>query len=255
MPKPASVALALAMSLACLSATAQEPGAPPGVVRVTGVRAIPWKSYRAMRAGLAAYEKYKALAPDAEFSYGVVLGPGKKLPDNFAMRVLTSKGKEYPITMNGRLFALPMLPEDEFDADLVTNMRGFQIKVGIKLWTPAIPLDKYRLGDLRLSCEIDRAIDHVDDGVFAKLLAANKCDSNLGNYMTTAPLNMPTSGGYLVEGERSVMLARKRAEEGIYYAVPLYDQGWSNEALLEFDYTRPFPADPPRNGLRFTVKD
>jgi hypothetical protein len=42
------------------------------VVRVTGVRAAPWKSYRAMSAALAAYHQHKALAPAAIFRFAVM---------------------------------------------------------------------------------------------------------------------------------------------------------------------------------------
>ena len=52
------------------------------VVRVTGLRAVPWKSYRAMRAAVAAFEKYKLLAPDAVFRFAVPPPVGKTLPAN-----------------------------------------------------------------------------------------------------------------------------------------------------------------------------
>lgn len=75
------------------------------VVRVTGLRAVPWKSYGAMRAAVAAYEKHKSLAPDAVFRFAVMPPAGMKLPPNFALRVRTDKGQEYPIRLeHGELF-------------------------------------------------------------------------------------------------------------------------------------------------------
>ena len=91
------------------------------VVHVTGLRAVPWKSYGAMRAAVAAYEKHKSLAPDAIFRFAVMPPAGIKLPPNFSLRVRTEEGEEFPIRLeHGELFALPLLPDLKGDADLVS---------------------------------------------------------------------------------------------------------------------------------------
>jgi hypothetical protein len=234
-------------------AEATAPDAPE-TVRVTGVRAIPWKSYRAMRAAMDAYEQHQALAPDAVFRFGVLLPPGQALPPNFALRVRTQDGKEYPVQMDKLLFQLPILPDNVLDADLVTNLKGVPIRIGIKVETPGVPEGMDRLGDLRLNCQIDRAIDRADEGVLDRLFGTPKCDSKRGGYWLYAPLGLPSVAASLVEGTRSEVLLRSQDARGKIYQLPLQDASWGNDALIEYRYTRPYPAGRDHT-LRFTFKE
>jgi len=245
----------LPLALAGPLAGASEPAQNPEVVRITGLRAIPWKSYRALRAAMDAYAAHKGLAPDAVFKLGVVLPPGATLPPNFAMRVSTPDGKEYPITMNGKLFELPILPEDVLDADLVTNLKGTAVKIGIHMETPGVPIGMDRLGDLRLSCRIERAIDRVEDGLLARMLRPDVCDTPKGAYWTYAHFGVPSSGAALVDSARRQALERRTDAHGIRYRIPLYDTGWGNDTLVEYAYTKLLPAATSGRTLRFTLKD
>lgn len=233
-----------------------EPAPPetPEVVRVTGLRAIPWKSYRAMRAARDAYEAHKALAPEAVFRFGVILPPGQPLPPNFALRVRTQDGKEYPIKLYNNEFILPAVPDDVLDADLVTNLKGVPIRIGIRVESPDVPEGMDRLGDLRLTCRIERAIDRVDQGTLSNLLEGPKCDSKNGSYWMYAPLNLPSVAAYLVEGTRVEALTRGEDANGRRYRLPLQDQDWSDDALVKYRFTRPYPAGRA-HALRFTLKE
>lgn len=134
------------------------------VVRVTGLRAVPWKSYGAMRAAVSAYEKHKSLAPDAVFRFAVMPPAGMKLPPNFALRVHTEQGQEFPIRLeHGELFTLPPLPKFSGDADLVSNFKGGALRIGLPVHTRTVPPEKLRLGDLRLRYEITAAIEMFDN--------------------------------------------------------------------------------------------
>lgn len=114
------------------AASAEPPGEVMFVVHVTSLRAVPWKSYGAMRAAVAAYEKHQALAPDAVFRFAVMPPPGMTLPPNFALRVRSETGQEFPIRLeHGELFTLPPLPELDGKADLVSNFKGGPLRIGL----------------------------------------------------------------------------------------------------------------------------
>lgn len=214
---------------------APTPAEAPDVVRVSGLRATPWKSYRALRAAMAAYEQHKDLAPDAVFTFSVKLPGGQPVPPTFAMRVLTPDGKEYPVAMDGQSFMPPILPDDALDGDLVTNLKGIRIKIGIRVETPGVPVGMNRLGDLRLVCRIDHAIADVEDNVLRRLIRPNVCENPIGGWWF-GPASVPTDGGMLVEGTRSAQLERHDRQATARYRIPLHDTSWSNEALVQYQY-------------------
>jgi hypothetical protein len=214
------------------------------VVRVTGLRAIPWKSYRALRAAAAAFEKYKFLAPDAVFGFAVLPPAGKTLPPNFALRVRTRDGKEFPIRLeNNELFQLPVLPDPDVDADLVSNLKDGQLRIGLLVRTPSVPPDKERLGDVRLRSEISQAIadvDHPSDDprcLRKTLLLPGHC----------RPLHIsvwykpraPASGAWLVDGSRREALAGNGDPHDPSFKMPVNAGHLGNDAMIEFDYKHP----------------
>lgn len=220
------------------------PSDAPDVVRVTGLRAIPWKSYRAMRAAMDAYAKYKGHAPDAEFNFGLKLSDGYKLPPNFAMRVRTREGSEYPIVMKGVLFIPPILPDDTLDADVVTNVKGVTIRVGTQVDTPGVPAGMDRLGDRRLACQIDRAIKRVEDDLVTRLLRPNYCENEGVNYWISP--SQPANDAELVDGERRMRLRASNGGSGMRFQLPLHDIRWSDDALVVYQYQRPFQGNATR---------
>ncbi|RZA32369.1 MAG: hypothetical protein EOP92_26385 [Lysobacteraceae bacterium] len=248
-----TVILLLPLGLACQAAGATQPAESPEVVRVTGLRAIPWKSYRAMRAAMDAHDTYRTLAPHAVFSFGVVLPSGQKLPPNFAMRVRTPDGTEYPVAMEGTLFKLPVLPDDLLDADLVTNLKGVTVKIGILMETPGLPPGMDRLGDLRLTCQIERAINRIEDDLVARLLRPNVCETSKGSYWMA--VRLPSDAATLVEGTRTLALERRDQAHRTTYRIPLHDASWGNDTLVDYKYTKPFPAGLTGKRVRFTLKD
>lgn len=246
-----SASLLVMSTLACDARAQTTPSDAPDVVRVTGLRAIPWKSYRAMRAAMDAHAKYKGHAPDATFSFGLRLPAGYKLPPNFAMRVRTPDGQEYPIAMKGVLFTPPILPDDALDADVVTNLKGVAVKVGTQLDTPGVPAGMDRLGDIRLECQIDRAIKRVEDDLVTRLLRPNFCENQTTTYWITP--SRPADGAELVDGERRMALIASNEGAGLSFKIPVGDTGWSDNALVEYHYTAPFRGNGVR--LRFKLTD
>ncbi|KQN75804.1 hypothetical protein ASF04_07070 [Duganella sp. Leaf61] len=210
------------------------------VVRVTGLRAVPWKSYGAMRAAVSAYEKHKSLAPDAVFRFAVMPPAGMKLPFNFALRVRTEQGQEFPINLeHGELFTLPPLPEFDGEADLVSNFKGGILRIGLLVHTRTVPPEKLRLGDLRLRYEITAAIEMFDNpGEYDTKCRApgrwNRCKRP-----TKAIWHRPwtaTSGAWIVERTRRVPLQASDNPRDHMYRMPIASKDLGNDAIIEFDY-------------------
>lgn len=212
-------------------------------VHVTGLRAVPWKSYGAMRAAVSAYEKYKSLAPDAVFRFAVMPPEGMKLPPNFALRVRTKTGQEFPIRLEHReLFTLPPLPDLKEEADLVSNFKGGVLRIGILLHTRTVSPEKLRLGDIRLRYEINTVIAMFDDpweydsqckdtGRWSRCKRPSKV---IWHQPWTA-----TNGALIVEGSRRTPLQDNGNPNHHMYQMPIAGQQWSNDAIIEFDYKAP----------------
>jgi hypothetical protein len=214
------------------------------VVRVTGLRALPWKSYRALRAAVAAFGTYRSLAPDAVFAFAVLPPVGRTLPPNFALRVRTRDGKEFPVRVeNGELFQLPVLPDPEADADLVSNLKEGQLRIGLLVRTPTVPADKERLGDMRLRAEINRAIadvDHPSDDpecLTKRLLLPRRCRP--AHVAIWYKPRAPASGAWVVEGSRREALAGNGDPAYPAFKMPVDAGHLGNDAIIEFDYRNP----------------
>ena len=214
------------------------------VVRVTGLRAIPWKSYRALRAAVAAFETYKSLAPDAVFGFAVLPPVGKTLPPNFALRVRTRDGREFPVPVErGELFQLPALPDPDVDANLVSNLIEGLLRIGLFVHTPTVPADKERLGDVRLRAEISQAIadvDHPRDDpacLSKRLLLPRRCRP--AHVAIWYKPRAPASGAWVVEGSRREALAGNGDPAFPAFKMPVNAGHLGNDAIIEFDYKTP----------------
>lgn len=250
-PTVLRVVVALASMLTCSARAQSTPSDAPDVVRVTGVRAIPWKSYRAMRAAMDAYAKYKGHAPDAEFNFGLILPDGYKLPPNFAMRVRTPEGLEYPIVMKDKFFIPPIIPDEALNADVVTNLKGVTVRIGTRVDTPGVPAGMDRLGDMRLACQVGRAIRRVEDDPVTRLLRPNICENRTTNYWMTP--SRPADGAELVDGERRIMLDARKEGAGMWFRIPLHDTRWNDNAIVLYHYKVPYQGKSAR--LSFDTQD
>jgi hypothetical protein len=209
------------------------------VVRVTGLRAVPWKSYGALRAALAAYDKYKFLAPQAVFSFAVLPSTGKPLPPNFKLRVRAEDGQEFPVALqNHELFQLPVLPNSIMDADLVSNLKEGQLRIGLLVHTPSVPPEKERLGDVRLRSLISQAIADVDhpsdDPRCMRKRHLNGCRPPHVSVWHTP--RAPTNGASIVEGNRRQALESNGDPNSPSYKMPISGGHWGNDAIIQFDY-------------------
>jgi hypothetical protein len=210
------------------------------VVHVTGLRAVPWKSYGAMRAAVSAHKKYQSLAPDAVFRFAVMPPEGATLPPNFALRVRTEKGQEFPIRLDhGELFTLPLLPDLDGKADLVSNFKGGALRIGLLVHTPAIPAEKLRLGDLRLRDEITAAILMFDQPWEYDAQCKGRGRWSRCKLPSKVIWHRPwaaANGAWIVEGTRRTPLQANDDPKNRMYRMPIASKDWGNDAIIEFDY-------------------
>jgi len=228
--------------LICLSGTAlaQENTEPVQQVAVSGTKDPDWKSYRKMLDGLNAFDKYHALAPQADLRF--ILRPQK--PDlsisDLKLRIVgDSANIDVPIAAD-YTFALPR--DDaaaKDDADLRLNSKKGLFRWRPDIHTAGLPAGTRRLGDLRLECEVRWAVDKFDAS-FLQLAyivpLGGACHTSRSRVFFTT--NAPFASATLVSGTRREKLPEVRmdAADHTRYAPPIHDSSWPDDTLVEFEY-------------------
>jgi hypothetical protein len=132
-------------------------------VQVDGTRHPELKPYRAMSAGLDAFDQNRALAPNATLKFrlwqrNVPVGDAQNW-DGVILRIAGDQlSIPVPIAADGT-FTLPrsQAAHDE-NADLVVNRKKSTISFYSIVRSPGSPDNVRRLGDLRLQCRVQIAI-------------------------------------------------------------------------------------------------
>ncbi|MCE3263245.1 MAG: hypothetical protein K0R43_2324 [Pseudoduganella sp.] len=243
----------LAIALACAAAGAGAQDTTPSV-EVQGVKNPDMRSYRAVVAGLDAFEKHHALAPavpelrfrlapragndqpaseDAEPLYLRIVGNGDPIP--------------VPVAADGT-FTVPRVEAAIDDnADLILNRKKGVLKGRPEVRTPGLPENVRRLGDLRLECQVMVAIGKEEIGLMLTLfvntvaMTSNWCDMSFGKKKVNfsfASLRA-LDGADIVDGDRRAPL-----ETGDFsFQAPIAEAQWSNEARIELRFAPELTAE------------
>jgi hypothetical protein len=260
-PAPLLLALLLPVMLACASipAAAAEPDKDPGTVHINAMKNPELKSYRAIMAGLDKFDDLHALAPNvAQLRFQVdARGKGEKSPgaEPLVARI-AADDFSIPLTLDQDLrFSVPR-SRAAYDAkaELILNRKKYEARVEPYVRTPGLADDRYRMGDVRLDCQVKVAIGKEEIPFWANalvnsiLLTTDWCSwfkgetpkggSRFWSHKAGAALSSAT----LREGERSVPLE----VEGKSFRLPIGDTSWGNEAMIElvFDTSGAKPAEP-----------
>jgi hypothetical protein len=256
----------LTLGLLAAPAGAQEQPAPPTpTVNVHSTRDPVDKSYRKMIAGMDRFERDHALAPRATLRFRLL----PRLP-TVDMHGMTMRVVGDHITIR-----VPVAPDNTFvlprneqalreDAALVANRKTTSMTWRAQVISPGVPVGMRRLGDLRLECRVGMEAGLVSNSsplfgwLADALTGADKvCNSPDGNYLFFA--ERPVFSVTLHAGTRVEVLPFKMLYAGgeqtrqmlpycdcqvlldrTYY-VPIWDKGWPDDTLVEFDY-----MDDPR---------
>jgi hypothetical protein len=264
----ASLALVLVLVLASGFASAQDavakPGKDdPGTVHVNAIRNPELHSYRAIVAGLEAFDELHALAPGVpQLLFQARTRGGKPLGSAILKGAAGTAGSPATEPLRARLagdtFSLPLPLDDEArfqvprsqqawdaDAELVLSRKRAAVRVWPYVRSPGLAANQQRLGDLRLECRVLIAIAkkeaplHIVLLVNTVLLSSDWCGF-LKDKERTWSVNMPAklAKAVLYDGNRSMDLQVKGQE----FQVPLGDTSWSNDAIVELEFA---PAAEP----------
>jgi hypothetical protein len=240
--RAASKAVAFALFLGCAGIASAQQDDEVKSVQVNGFRNPEMKSYRAVVAGLDAFDDHHRLAPKVEQLRFRLLGRnGRRDPatEDLTLRIASDEESiTVPIAADGQ-FAIPR-SESAYDqkADLVFNRKKGSYEVVPEIRTPGLPDNVRRLGDLRLDCKVRVAIAKEELPLWAVLtvnsllLATDWCGriKDKGGLSFASPQALASVT--LSEGERNEKLKSKAH----YYTVPIGDGSWSDDALVTLQY-------------------
>jgi hypothetical protein len=238
---------------------------PVQTVWVPYVRNPVDKSYRKMIKGMERFARERALAPMATLRFRLLPRLPNTSLDGVALRI-AGDTVSLPLAIGpGTSFVLPRNAQAlREDAAVVADRRSDAMTWRAWVDTPGLAPGTRRLGDLRLECRVGMEAGLISNlsPVFGWLSALltdvdHVCNSADGNYLffaeralfsvtlrhgersETLPFSMLYAGGSqssatLPYCDCQVLLDRS------YYA-PLWDRGWPDDTVLEFDYMEPAP--------------
>lgn len=209
------------------------------VVEVSTVRDPELKPYATMARGLDAFDAERGRAPRAALRF--LLRP--------ATREDSLQGLELKIVGDRATVPVPLdadggftLPRDaaalDDGAELVLNKKKNSFRWRPDVRSPGVPANARRLGDLRVQCAVQWAIEREDLAPQARsALAATggPCLSMTMHMGFDAPA--PLRGAWLSDGARREPIPVNRHYRRVFNP-PLADRSWSDDTLVQFDFVR-----------------
>lgn len=251
-----SAILLLPAMLACTAvpAGAAEPDKDETrTVHVNAIRNPELHSYRAVVAGLDKFDELHALAPNVpQLRFQVEARSGKVLGDEPLVARIAADEFSIPLSLDQDLrFTVPR-SEAAYDAkaEMVLNRKKRQARFQTWVRSPGLADNRYRMGDVRLDCQVKIAIAKeeipfwVNGLINGFMLTTDWCSWFKGEtpkggdrtWSHDAPAKL--SAATLRDGERSMALKI----EGKRFKLPIGDTSWSNDALVELEFAP--PAEP-----------
>jgi len=228
-----------------------------GTVQVNGIRNPETHTYRAIAAGLDAFDAQHVLAPNAQLLFQARTRAGQPLaeallkgaPGGEPLRAMLAGDDAYTLALaldgEGRFQVPRSQPAWDAHADLRLSKQRSDVRVWPYVRSPGLPDNQRRLGDIRLECQVFVAIAKEEAPLHIVLLGnAVMLGSDWCAFMenrdrawdaaTRAPLHSAT----LHDGQRRLALRVK----GARFEVPIGDRSWSNDAIVELAFA---PAEAP----------
>ena len=225
----------------CNATAGTAPVAEPGQVVVTGIKNPDMRSYRAVVAGLDAFDEYHhfaPLAPEVRFRMQATKkpdGPAEPL----ALRIVGDGDSEsIPLPIDADGFFLVPRNQAAYDskADLVLNQKKGKFRAKAEVRTPGWSDDVRRLGDMRLECRVRIAIGKYEAPfwmialVNGIMLGSDWCGHEKISWSIATAV--PLAGATLVDGERKMQLKL----DGREYMVPIGDKSWPDDTRIELHF-------------------
>lgn len=217
------------------------------------------KSYRALVAGLDKFDDLHAMAPGVPQLRFQVEAKGKadaaQANEPLAARI-AADDFSIPLTLDrDARFSVPR-SQAAYDAkaELILNRKQRAARVETYVRTPGLADDRYRMGDVRLDCQVKIAIGKEEIPFWANalvnsiLLTTDWCSwfkgetPKGGDRTWPQKANAALSAATLRDGERSMALK----VDGKSFRLPIGDTSWSNDAIVELVFAQ--DAGAPAEG-------
>jgi hypothetical protein len=267
--RPALLLLPALLACSAVPAMAAEQDKEPGTVHINAMKNPELKSYRAIVAGLDKFDDLHALAPavpQLRFQ-AEVRGKGEKPASAEPLLArIAADDFSIPLALDQDLrFSVPR-SRAAYDAkaELILNRKKHDARVEPYVRTPGLAEDRYRMGDVRLDCQVKIAIAKEEIPFWANalinslLLTTDWCSwfkgatPKGGDRFWSHKAGAALSSATLRDGERSVPLE----VEGKSFRLPIGDTSWSNDAMVElvFDTSgaKPAEAAPSASTVRWS---
>ena len=241
--------IACALLLGAGAAAAAESSKPdsPEEIKVNAMRDPEVRKYKAIVAGLDAFDEHHGMAPAVPaLRFRVEPRSGADKPVLPAARLGGDDGFSLALAVDtDGMFTVPRSqPALDANAELVLNQKRRHYRVTPVVRSPGLPDHVRRLGDLRLECRVQVAIIKEEIPLWV-VLAANTilrtrdwCGFTFeGKSGFTFKHTHALRAAVLVDGNRSALLET----EGKGFRVPLGDTSWSDATLVELEL-EPEPA-------------
>jgi hypothetical protein len=254
--RPALLPLAAVLTIAIAPARAAEPGKDePGTVHINAIKNPERYTYRAVAAGLDKFDQLHELAPAVEqLRFRVEARRGKALEGEPLAARIAADDFSIPLTLDQDLrFSVPR-SQAAYDAraELVLNRKKYDARFDTWVRTPGLADNQFRMGDVRLDCQVKIAIAKEEMPFWANALingillttdwcswfkgATPKGDDRSWSREAAAKLSAAT----LRDGGRSLALK----VSGKTFGLPIGDTNWSNDAIVELEYAPGEPTPP-----------
>jgi len=254
MTRSAILLLPAMLACAAVPAGAAEPDQDETrTVHVNAIRNPELHSYRAVVAGLDKFDELHALAPNVpQLRFQVEARSGKVLGDEPLLARIAADEFSIPLSLDqDRRFTVPR-SQAAYDAkaEMVLNRKKRQARFQTYVRSPGLADNQYRMGDVRLDCQVKIAIAKeeipfwVNGLINGFLLTTDWCSWFKGETPKGGDRTWSHEGGAklvaatLRDGERSMALKT----EDKRFRLPIGDTSWSNDAIVELEFAP--PAEP-----------
>lgn len=234
-----------------------------GTVHINAVKNPELHSYRAVVAGLDKFDELHALAPGVpQLRFQVRAAQGRTLGDGPLAARVAADDFSIPLALDQDLrFSVPR-SQAAYDAkaELVLNRKKRDARFDTWVRTPGLADNQYRLGDVRLDCQVKIAIAKEEIPFWANalvnslLLTTDWCSwfkgdtPKGGDRSWSRDAAAQLSAATLRDGERTLALK----VDGKSFRMPIGDTSWSNDAIVELEYA---PAAEPAVAARAGTMD